>query len=93
MFLGAPYSYLNCLFTLKTPAVHTTRVKQAGKYGARISMNIAMSLRTSANSLKKKILIFNSLPKTNCTRLLAYVNHAYLHFLASESSLLLLQRE
>ncbi len=38
-------------FTLNIPAVHTIRVKQAGKYGASISMNMAMSLRTSAKSL------------------------------------------
>lgn len=39
------------IFTLNIPAVHTIRVKQAGKYGADISMNMAMSLRTSAKSL------------------------------------------
>lgn len=38
-------------FTLKTPAVHTINVKKEGKKGAKISMNMAVSLRTSANSL------------------------------------------
>lgn len=41
------------LFTLNTPAVHTISVKKAGKCGANISMNMAMSLRTSAKSLAR----------------------------------------
>lgn len=44
-----------CIFTLNNPAVHTIMVKQAGKYGAKISMNMAMSLSTSAKSLLKNI--------------------------------------
>lgn len=43
---------LVCL-TLKVPETHIISVKKAGKYGAKISMNMAMSLRISAKSLQK----------------------------------------
>ena len=41
-----------CL-TLKIPEIHKISVKKAGKFGANISMNIAMSFKISAKSLKK----------------------------------------
>lgn len=38
--------------TLQSPAVQTIAVKQALKYGAKISMKMAISFKISANNLK-----------------------------------------
>lgn len=80
---------------MNIPAVHTIRVKKAGEYGASISMNMAMSLRTSAKSLvRKEKTELNTSHGFMMTRLIFFkFMHAYLHFLASESSLVLEQRQ
>lgn len=83
------FQFLVCL-TLKIPETHVISVKKAGKYGANISTNMAMSFRISAKSLKKKE---KSLKKTHQTGQTPWntllLHHAHLHFLASESSFVL----
>lgn len=64
-------------------------VKKAGKYGANISMNMATSLRTSAKSLQKQPRRTFKKPKLANLAKQWPLRRAYLHFLASESSLFL----
>lgn len=51
------------LFTFKVPDIQTMMVKLIGKWGPRISRNIAMSLMISANNLKHKMRSLHSMYK------------------------------